>query len=128
MVWGRGEMAYATDLRSVIERYVGSSPTAPTMEEYQNGFKLVVNKMNHQFLYDKGELFVGPDNLWRENLSVTDAFLHNATGKPWFIQDGPFIYIKGKDASICYELLEQSPMMLTWWARKVKYIPNAKME
>lgn len=100
-----------------------------TSEIYENGFQVIHGKAKHDFLYDMGELLVGPDSLWRENLLVTCEFLEHAVGKPWFVQDGPFIYIKGTDASICYELLEElSPMMLSWWSRKVKYIPNAKVE
>ena len=77
-------------------------------------------------LFDIEELKVGDESLWPNEILVTDQFLVNALKVPWFIQDGPFIFIKGVDASVCYELRGQNFIMSAWWARKVKYISNGK--
>lgn len=72
------------------------------------------------FIFDKDELLL-PDEM-PESLLITHEFLEKAVGKSWFARDGALIVIKGNNAIVCYELKEESPMQLSWYAEKVKHI------
>ena len=65
-------------------------------------------------LFEDDELTSAP-----ERILITHEFLERA--KPEYCaRDGNLIMIRGKTTMVCYELVEESPQKLSWYAKLIK--------